>query len=127
MKIGMYCLVAILGGSLAQRCLTADVVYELSTNSIDQPLNAREFMQPVELRVKDRVWSAPGIEESTKSLEPHQVFDFRTACQKSRIDDSDSAGPRWLDDVVWPRTRELWDQADCRTVAFVCGGIAVQR
>jgi hypothetical protein len=91
------------------------------------------------------VWAAPGVEQATEELSPPKKFDgtapkrlqleaaegCRDADLLRTIDDM-NGGPEWLDEVAWPRTRDLfglgrpWYRTDDRQV-FMFGGIALQR
>jgi hypothetical protein len=109
--------------------LAADVAYqlELTDNAVvDTPRIDRSSIE-----IKDRVWTAPGIEEAYGLLETPRTFDF-SAKQRFRIEGRGSLPPQWLDDAAWPRTRELWGLGISNTyydlrMQFTFGGITLQR
>ncbi len=112
----------------ATSCLLAsdgwsdDVKYKLNADK----LNCTETETSVSLAspaivISDRVWAAPGVEQSSKELLPPVKIDF-TEPPRIRIVASEDCrdigtrlcyphphvGPEWLDDVAWPLTRELY-------------------
>lgn len=107
-----------------------DVGYRLETHcftAIDEP----KVGELSSIEIKDRVWAAPGIEDSFRQLEPPRIFDFQ-AKQRFRIEGPGGSPPDWLDDVAWPRTRELWglgrsDVDGDPRMEFTFGGITLQR
>jgi hypothetical protein len=118
----------------------ADVDYQLDMTSLtlgDSP--PFDEVRPIEF--EERVWSAPGIEQTSQELLPPKKFDFQ-APKQLRIEAADgyrggtgyliSGGPEWVDDAAWPLTRELYGlgrplyEGDTRTV-FTFGGIGLQR
>jgi len=127
---------------LASNGWTNDVDYKLNTDTLNHAeIKVSLAISPIV--ISDRVWAAPGVEQTTKDLLPPVKFDF-AAPQRPRIvaaeDCRDFAtmmryprvGPEWLDDVALPLTRELYglgrpyDDGDDRT-EFTFGGITLQR
>lgn len=124
-----------------QRAIATDVGYQLDA----KPLAAAEesnVEEPFAIEFKERVWSVPGIEQTSKDLLPPKKFDFKApkqfyleAADACRTNTSYliSGGPEWLDDVAWPLTRELYGlgrppyEGVTRDAVFTFGGIGLQR
>jgi hypothetical protein len=90
-----------------------DVGYQLN----DKPLAALEepkAADPVAIAITDRVWAAPGIEQAFSDLAPAREFDFAAPMRFRIVHVGESEGPQWLDDVAWPRTRELYGLGQSR-------------
>lgn len=119
-----------------------DVCYKLNADA----LNAAETnvsLAPPAIVISDRVWAAPGVEQTTEDLLPPVKFDI-TGKPRLRIEASEDCrdigtlmryphvGPQWLDDVAWPLTRQLYGlgrpyyDGDDRT-EFQFGLITLQR
>ena len=95
-----------------------DVAYQLN----DKPLATFEeakTAEPFKIAITDRIWAAPGVEQTSKDLLPPVKFDSQrphrihiVAAEDCR--DSGTClryphvGPECLDDVAWPLTRELY-------------------
>ncbi len=130
---------------LARAGWSDDVDYKLDLKE----LNGAEPNASLELPaivISDRVWAAPGIEQSTKHLLPPRPFDFAKPYQRIRIKHVPGTthvsysvpnidpGPEWLDDAVWPLTRELYGAGQEDTVfgqlccqeEFTFGGVTFQ-
>jgi hypothetical protein len=121
-----------------------EVDYKLLLTSISA-FNEQNIDEPFSIAVRDRVWAAPGVEQTTKELLPPRRFDaaaprrlrFEAAesCRDvgiHRMIDAMNGGPEWLDEVAWPLTRELYGLGqppypydDRQTLTF--GGITLQR
>ena len=118
----------------------ADVGYQLDTKSLT-PVDLPQFVEVRPIEFEERVWSAPGVEQTSMELLPPKKFDFQTPKQL-RIEFDDryrggggyliGGGPEWLDDAAWPLTRELYGlgrlpyEGDARAV-YTFGGIGLQR
>lgn len=108
----------------ASRALAGDVAYQLETTTVNAAI-VRGSVTPNVIEVLDRIWEVGGVEDSQQVLEAPKKFESLTA-QQFRT------GPTWLDEVAWPRTRELFGiryspgESDSRQV-FYFGGIALQR
>jgi hypothetical protein len=107
---------------LAMRAFASDVDYQLqiaTSTTIETP----NTIVPPALVIADRVWVTPGVEQSLKGLPPSPPLDARGP-QKTRIEAAPRSRwpvsrtefvadpPAWLDDAVWPLTRELWSNAE---------------
>jgi len=61
------------------------------------------------VELQDRSWAAPGVEQATCPLAPAKPFDFTGPQTRFHFDGD---GPRWLDDVCFPLTRQLFHQCE---------------
>ncbi len=108
----------------APRALAGDVAYQLETTAVNAAI-VRGSVTPNVIEVRDRIWEVGGVEDSQQVLEDPKKFGSLTA-QQFRT------GPTWLDEVAWPRTRELFGirysqgETDNRQIFYI-GGIGIQR
>ena len=84
--------------------------------SIDSPAGAP---------LKDREWVTPGVEESDCPLEQACASDFGGPRKFRLVAEGTSEGPSWLDDVAWPRTRQMFRPSYDGPQIY--GGIVFQR
>jgi hypothetical protein len=103
-----------------------DVGYELDTMKLEMA-DKQNSTQPTALEFKDRTWATPGVEESDYPLERSSKFDFHTSQRLRLVFKGEDEGPSWLDDVAWPRTRQLFHPKYDNRQVFCFGGIALQR
>lgn len=108
----------------APRAPAGDVAYQLETTSVNAAI-VRDSVAANEIEVRDRIWEISGVEDSQHVLEPPKMFGSLTPEQFR-------TGPTWLDEVAWPRTRELFGirytqgESDNRQIFYI-GGIGIQR
>jgi hypothetical protein len=114
----------------------ADIEYKLKDLAIEK-VNEQEQAKPLTIAFKDRVWAAPGIEQANAELAPPRAFDFKgprqiwieSAHGCGRV--MQSEGPQWLDEVAWPRTREMYylgfSSVHDNRKEFTFGGAPLQR
>ena len=129
---------------LARAGWSDDVSYKLDLNESNNTVTTASLDLP-KIAIADRAWAAPGIEEARSELLPPRPFDLgeAKAIERYQIERSVSIsgfkvhsqgpreGPQWIDEVAWPRTRELYGlgqtcQYDKRK-EFSFGGITLQR
>jgi hypothetical protein len=98
----------------------ADIDFDLSKKNVTE-LSEEKVAKPFSMKVKDRVWIYKGIEEGTEQeAEAHSVSSSTSQCVRyepspdgthvSRIvyyADFAARAPDWIDDGLWPRTKEL--------------------
>jgi len=118
---------------MPKAAVAGDVAYRLDTQALVAADESKMLkLEGIELR--DRVWAAPGIEETNSELDPPQKFDGKAAERIRIVHRGETTGPVWLDEVALPRTREMyglgrnyddweWDNRQ----EFTFGGITLQR
>ena len=99
-----------------------NVGYQLDAAKLEADAPSIDLQVGVPL--KDREWVTPGIEESDYPLDQPCAFDFCGPRKFRLVAEGMSEGPSWLDDVAWPRTRQMF-RPTCEVFSF--GGIALQR
>jgi hypothetical protein len=128
---------------LASDGWTNDVCYKLNADAFNTA-ETRVSLAPPAIVISDRVWAAPGVEQTTEDLLPPLKFDV-TGKPRLRVEASEDCrdigtimryphvGPEWLDEVAWPLTRKLYglgrpyyDGGDERT-EYTFGLITLQR
>ena len=104
---------------LARAGWSDDVSYKLDLNESNSTVTSASLDLP-KIAIADRAWAAPGVEQSLQHLLPPRPFDFAKPYQRIRFEYAPTAirdsfalpyaysGPEWLDDAVWPLTRELY-------------------
>jgi hypothetical protein len=132
-------------GFVASLGLASDVAYRLGIENLPR-VEEPTAIQPPAIKFADRVWSTPGVEQTSKELLPPQKFDLTAPrAFRIRIEAAEDCrdvglncryphgGPEWLDDVAWPLTRELYGlgfpasyEYDSRK-EFTFSGIVLQR
>jgi hypothetical protein len=107
------------------------MAYDVGYQMNDSPVAAFEepkLDKPFAIVITDRVWAAPGVEQSTFR------YDFKNPTRSHIEADGRRAGDcAWLDDAAWPLTRELYrlkrdDEVFCPDVCqqkFTYGGVTV--
>jgi hypothetical protein len=108
---------------VAQVSVASDVGYELETESLKSVQEQSDGETP-RIQLQDRVWAAPGVEQAHSKLPPRRTFGFQSE-QRFRIEGMPGDGPEWVDDIAWPRTRELFGRSI--EEPFYCGGIVLAR
>src|SRR4051794_19877705 len=97
---------------LSQLVSATDVGYELSTDDLAS-IDPTQSMEPAKITFVNRTWAASGIEQADRVLLPPQKFGARKPVT-FRIEvgevrgSSDDTRPQWLDEVAWPRTRDMY-------------------
>lgn len=106
-----------------------DVDYQLDAKSFAATEEiAGTLRTPIEF--KDRAWAVPGVEESDIRLDRSENTGYLRSHRLQRIRlerEGTCDGPSWLDDVAWPRTRQMFHRAYYEEQIFCFGGIALQR
>ena len=104
---------------LARAGWSDDVSYKLDLNESNSTVTSASLDLP-KIAIADRAWAAPGVEKSLQHLLPPRPFDFAKPRHRIRFEYAPTAirdsfalpyaysGPEWLDDAVWPLTRELY-------------------
>ena len=113
----------------------ADVDYQFDVNvpstNLDFSINSLDS-----IKIQDRVWATPGIEQA---IGP-EYYLITHSNASDWIPAPESSGlvkivrlPEWLDDAVWPRSREMWGAGYYRPIGgdsrmiFQIGSIGLQR
>jgi hypothetical protein len=99
--------------------VAAEVGFQLDTKSLttsDEPKSAATGT----IEFKDRVWDAPGVEETSEDAASFEV------CRVSGPIRNTESKVSGLNDAIWPRTREMFDRpANCRPEPFFCPSLAI--
>jgi len=96
---------AVVSPSLAKA--GGDVEFQLHGDAtISNKIDGSLLEQPA-MKLVDREWNAPGIEQAAQPLPPLAQDDQQPNLRFHLVGD----GPYWLDNVAWPRTRELFHAA----------------
>ena len=108
----------------------SDVGYQLNNKALTA-LEGPKATDPAPIAIIDRVWASPGIEQAYGDLTPAREFDFAAPTRFRIVHADEDEGPQWLDNVAWPRTRELYGLGTPRWHVdrdrFTFGGITFQR
>lgn len=129
---------------VATRVEAGDVDFKLGIKE-SAAVSESTTIRPPTIVVADRVWAAPGVEQTTNELSPPTKCDFTIrqrfriemaeGCRSAGLNTMRCGGPDWLDDVAWPLTRELYGlgqsgEVFCQNYCqneFAFGGIRLQR
>jgi len=136
--LSAYCFIPIVG-------VASDINYQLNNKAL-VAVEESKLPDSVEVSITDRVWAAPGIEQSNNELLPPRQFDLADVKAAEHFQNEHPTirggrafchhdpceGPQWIDEVAWPRTRELYGLGqpyyggDTRT-EYTFGLITLQR
>jgi hypothetical protein len=106
---------------LARVGAASDVGFQLETEKLQTFKESTNSESP-NVELLDRVWAAPGVEQAYSTLPPARKFGVQSK-RRLRIEGMPGDAPEWMDDIAWPRTRELF-----RGEYPVCfGGIVLAR
>jgi hypothetical protein len=108
--IGSFCWII----CLSRIALAADVEYRLDMADLaayDSPAAS----EPAAIRIAERSWSTPGVEESTTRPAPVPPYDWRPSVVQFKFP---GEPPHWLDDALWPRTREMFYRTEIHEQVF---------
>lgn len=103
-----------------------EVAYQLNVEKL-APVEVPSVTPQLAIEFQDRVWTAPGVEQSDSPMGEPEKFDFSAPYKVHIVQEGMTEGPRWLDDVAWPRTRYLFRPYYAFDSPQVYGGITLQR
>lgn len=95
-----------------------EVGYDLNTNDLESTPATQVADQAVQ--IEDRAWGVPGVEQSViksdRIVIPLLISNTRIAVTGFHSSNRMTAGgaqlPQWINEIVWPLTRDLWTAAE---------------
>lgn len=95
--------------------LASDVDYQLNNNALTT-INQPKTPEPPALSIVDRAWNVPGVEQSLEENELVEKSGLHLRLETSfcaRLSPTRNVSlPQWINELVWPLTRELWTRSD---------------